>query len=262
MLSLQPLASVPISPAVLERYEQIVDTMGSEAFIERAGEAVRQLAHVDRLYLFDLRKGVSDVRPFLQFYEHDKPPIAHETYVRHFLPTDPIQRAIGASSAPPGMIQIRVEPRDIIAPTYRRMLESAGIRERVSYLRRASWGWQCMTVARKACSGVFEDRELSMLGSLARLVMPLIERNDTLSRCRPGNYREALSEMESRFRRLFPRLTERERNVCARAVIGMTASETATDLGIAVSSVLTYRKRAYRRLGVASAIELAGLVTR
>ena len=42
----------------------------------------------------------------------------------------------------------------------------------------------------------------------------------------------------------------------------MTAEGAALELGIAISSVLTYRKRAFRRLGVTSAAELAPLVMR
>jgi DNA-binding CsgD family transcriptional regulator len=262
MVTLRHIESAPISPAVLRTYEQVVDAVGSEMFAERAARAVQRLTHVDRLYLFDLSSELRSVRSFVQFHEPDKPPVEHRTYVRHYLPTDPIQRAIGLSLQASGMIQIRVEPRDILASGYRRLLEHAGIRERVSFLRRIESGWQCMTVARKARTGVFEEHDLVLLGSIARLLMPLIERNRALSGCIPQASRDAISEIESRFCRLFPSLTTRERQTCARAAVGMTAGGAALDLGIALSSVLTYRKRAYQRLGVTSACELARLVMR
>jgi DNA-binding CsgD family transcriptional regulator len=41
----------------------------------------------------------------------------------------------------------------------------------------------------------------------------------------------------------------------------MGVEATAMELGIASSSVLTYRQRAYQRLGVASSLELRALVT-
>jgi DNA-binding CsgD family transcriptional regulator len=41
----------------------------------------------------------------------------------------------------------------------------------------------------------------------------------------------------------------------------MSVAATAQHLAIARSSVLTYRQRAYQRLGVASPIELRALVT-
>ena len=41
----------------------------------------------------------------------------------------------------------------------------------------------------------------------------------------------------------------------------MSVAATADDLGIAPSSVLTYRQRAYQRLKVASPVELRTLIT-
>ena len=55
-------------------------------------------------------------------------------------------------------------------------------------------------------------------------------------------------------------LTARELDVMARAIIGMTAEGTALDINVKKSSVVTYRKRAYERLGVSSLPELFRLV--
>lgn len=57
----------------------------------------------------------------------------------------------------------------------------------------------------------------------------------------------------------FDRLTGREREVCARVLLGFTSEAIALDLGIASSSVATYRKRAYHKLGIASQNELFSL---
>jgi len=67
-------------------------------------------------------------------------------------------------------------------------------------------------------------------------------------------------QLEERFARRWPALTPRERQVCARAAIGLSVEATAIDLGIAKTSVVTFRQRAYRRLGVTSPFELCGLV--
>jgi DNA-binding CsgD family transcriptional regulator len=253
---------LPISPEVLLAYEAVVGVVGSEAFAGRVTRAVQKLARIDRLYLFDLNSGPVRVRSLIQMYEPEKPAVAHETYVRHYLPIDPIQRVIQSGTLCDGMVQITVEPRDILAAGYRRMLEHAGIVERVSFLKRAGGGWQCMTVARRRRSGPFEEHDLLVLGGFARLLMPLITRNEALVNCAPRSPQEAIDEIERRFSRRFPLVTERERQVCARAVVGMTAEGAALDLGIAVSSVLTYRKRAYRRLDVTSVGELSRLVMR
>lgn len=55
-------------------------------------------------------------------------------------------------------------------------------------------------------------------------------------------------------------LTQRELDVCARTLIGLTAEGIALDLNIKKTSVLTYRKRAYARLGVSSQTQLFRLL--
>jgi DNA-binding CsgD family transcriptional regulator len=55
-------------------------------------------------------------------------------------------------------------------------------------------------------------------------------------------------------------LTARELDVCSRAMIGMTSEGTALDLALGKTSVLTYRRRAYARLGISSYRELFHLI--
>lgn len=57
----------------------------------------------------------------------------------------------------------------------------------------------------------------------------------------------------------FDRLTGREREVAERILLGYTAEATGLDLGIASSSVATYRKRAYEKLGITSQNDLFSL---
>lgn len=59
--------------------------------------------------------------------------------------------------------------------------------------------------------------------------------------------RRSIGKIEYRLGQVFIDLTDRERAVCARTMVGMTAEAIALDLGIAASSVLTYRRRAYER---------------
>jgi DNA-binding CsgD family transcriptional regulator len=56
------------------------------------------------------------------------------------------------------------------------------------------------------------------------------------------------------------RLAQREVEVCARALIGMSVEATALDLGIRPTSITTYRQRAYQKLGISSQNELFALV--
>ncbi len=57
-----------------------------------------------------------------------------------------------------------------------------------------------------------------------------------------------------------PALSRRERQVADYVVAGATTEEIAAALSIQAETVKTYKKRIYRKLGVASALELARLL--
>ena len=57
-------------------------------------------------------------------------------------------------------------------------------------------------------------------------------------------------------------LTQREREVCRRILLGFSSEAISRALGISLHSTLTYRKRAYERLGISSQSELFAIVLR
>ena len=57
-------------------------------------------------------------------------------------------------------------------------------------------------------------------------------------------------------------LTPREQEVCRRILLGFSSEAISQALGISLHSTLTYRKRAYQRLGISSQNELFSIVLR
>jgi DNA-binding CsgD family transcriptional regulator len=57
-------------------------------------------------------------------------------------------------------------------------------------------------------------------------------------------------------------LTPREQEVCRRILAGFSSEAISKGLGISLHSTLTYRKRAYQRLGISSQSELFAIVLR
>jgi len=57
-------------------------------------------------------------------------------------------------------------------------------------------------------------------------------------------------------------LTPREQEVCRRILLGFSSEAISQALGISLHSTLTYRKRAYERLGISSQNELFSIVLR
>ena len=84
------------------------------------------------------------------------------------------------------------------------------------------------------------------LAALANVGLTALARQSVTA---PDPEARLVERLEARIARAFPVLTLRERQVAARTVAGWTAERTAAALDIRPSSVLTYRQRAYQRLG-------------
>lgn len=95
--------------------------------------------------------------------------------------------------------------------------------------------------------------------SFASLALPLVQLHIRLTETGTSPVACA-GGMEKRLAAMFPELTSRERQVCARSIIGMTAEGIALDLGIKQTSVLTYRRRAYARLNICSINQLSSML--
>ena len=60
----------------------------------------------------------------------------------------------------------------------------------------------------------------------------------------------------------FAALTGREKEVCQRILSGFSSEAIAAELGISLHSALTYRKRAYEKLGISAQNELFAIALR
>jgi DNA-binding CsgD family transcriptional regulator len=104
---------------------------------------------------------------------------------------------------------------------------------------------------------VLSDSEIEGLRAIADLLIALIARHVDLSLSRP-NLTPALTSLEEIYNCVVAAtdLSRREGEVCARILYGLSSCGIALDLGIGKESVMTYRKRAYQRLGIGSQREL------
>lgn len=238
-------------------YERLIAAIGGEDFGTTVRACVDTITTgVRRLYLFETSDPADDA---LAYY-HCEPRIAEllPTYSVRYKQLDPIGALYAAASRKGDTAIQRVRPGDIGSVGFRRrFFDEPGIIERISIVQRGATGWRGMNVARHASAGSFSDGELEALAGLALLALPMLS-----PAARPAATDDAMTTtlLEERFGRRCAGLTRRERQVCARAALGKTVAATALDLGIAATSVVTFRQRAYRRLGVTSAIELCRLV--
>ncbi len=237
-------------------YERLLGAIGTDEFGPTVRHSVMSVTSgARRIYLFEAT-GREDTS--LQYF-HGEPGLVElfPAYRKWYLRLDPVGDAYRVASECSDVVMQRIRPTDIVSTGFRRrFFEDAGIVERISIIQRGPDAWRAINVARHASDGCCSEDELSSLIGLACLVLPMLPLNRK-KKATPLT----VAQLEERFAMRYGTLTFRERQVCARAAIGMTVEATALELGVARTSVLTYRQRAYQRLGVASALELCALVT-
>ena len=239
-------------------YDKLLAAVGTAEFGATVRDSVLSLtAGARRIYLFE---ATCCADTSLQYF-FGEPGLAgvFPAYCKWYLPQDPVFDAYWAAPKCNDVAIQRVRPSHINSPTFRRQIfEEPGIVERVSIIQRGTDTWRVMNVARHFSDGPCSDDEISSLTSLACLVLPMMPINRRLAESLQPL---SVEQLELRFSYRYGQLTVRERQVCARAAAGMSVARTAGELGIARTSVLTYRQRAYQRLGVTSPLELCALVT-
>jgi DNA-binding CsgD family transcriptional regulator len=248
-----------IEPAVITAYERALRALDGPGFETAVNAALAEIVPSARLYMFegDGRLGPTQLR--LARCEPNIQPYL-DAYERQYERTDPVREAVDFLPRSETVL-MRLVPDDIRQIGFRnRFFDACEIVERNSLVQRTTaGGWRCMSISRNSATGPCSERELSHFVALAQLLLPMMSRHwghDSAAM----TPKMSIAEIEQRFADRFPELSRREREVCARAALGVSVEGTALDLGIAGTSVLTYRKRAYARLSVSGPYELACLV--
>jgi DNA-binding CsgD family transcriptional regulator len=130
--------------------------------------------------------------------------------------------------------------------------------DRFLLCRRSDDGIVGISVLRSQSLGPFSADCLARVHDLAATLLAIIARHAALYR-QKFDFSLALKSLRdietciTGARRPLPR---REAEVCARILYGVSARGIALELGIGDETVMTYRKRAYERLGIATRHEL------
>lgn len=153
-----------------------------------------------------------------------------------------------------GVSVVRTRAGDIADPDYRRTCyENGGIGERLS-IQAAGRHPLVANGYRAASDGAFRPGDIARLEELAPLLMAALSRHIELSACRPGDETPAM--VRQTLLSANAGLSTREAEVVAGFILGRTQGEIGAETGLTLSSVITYRRRAYCKLGVMDKQEL------
>lgn len=249
-----------LAPAIERLHDALTEAFGTERVASAFFAGVREIGEVDRIYCFAARADRSAPSLFCAWAAGPEIPALIARYKTVYHHHDPI-RAVLPRIPARACASITFEANEIAHREYREVcFERYSIRHRLSVVKCVGDAWLAVNLVRRARP--FTAAEIAALSALGRLALPLVARSHAfLARSPGGNL--SVSEMERRLAAIGSgrsRLTPRERQVCARTIAGIGAEGIACDLGIAIASVLTYRQRAYRRVRVSNALQLAALV--
>lgn len=225
----------------------LVEAAGTPVFGALMLDAAQRVAGVDEIFAYHVRDGERPVAlsSISERGDHDR---RARHYAERFYHHDPVVHARQRTAAGRGFVAC-VRAGEIGLRDYRAICF-----EQPRFADKLCFGWRgagraiVLSFYRRDDGG---DRSTA-LAALANVGLTALARQSIAT---PDPEARLVERLEARIARAFPVLTLRERQVAARTVAGWTAERTAGALDIRPSSVLTYRQRAYQRLGFSGAAD-------
>lgn len=242
-----------IAPAVL--------AIGRPSFPQALIDTMRRIAGVGHCMVFTFTDERS-ARCLLDFGNIPIGPDLGAAYSGHFHLADPNRDAIFRERASASPIVLPAFARRMYSARYAKIFfEDANI---VDKFATAIWvGRSCFYVNfyRTVEQGRFSPSQVERLSRSAPGLGAAVARHFQAQNPPDHNPFDALELLFSTSDPL-TRLTYREKEVCLRILSGFSSEAISVDLGIGLQSTLTYRKRAYEKLGISSQNELFAIALR
>lgn len=235
------LAELPRAPVTAHDWRNPIDSLGTQDFGEVLLQVFAQLARVDICAAIDL-EGPSATIIF-----------ANASF------------ACTHVSAIPELSLLPVNADTCVVRLDSSILRSHGMSDGVVVQGRRGERSYGLALFRRNGGGTFSESEVDGISCASETWLSLLAKHERLLRAdQSEDPSQALlsgdvPHLEDKLRRYMPSLSRSETRVCARILRGMSTPGIALDLNVQVDSVATYRKRAYRRLGIGTRLELIRL---
>jgi LuxR family transcriptional regulator, activator of tox operons len=239
---------------------EIIRGVGKPAFAVKLFALARDIVGADHVTAFCVAEP-GTIRTVLAENDGTRPIARNvaECYVRRHWTCDPVQRMLSACKASASgtdhYFVVGMDAADVEHAEYRNdCYSSVDLDHRLSIAHVRGGTTMRVNFYRKRGRDFSRD-EIGRISDIADLVVAAVWRHDEQARI-PSDHASRYELFLQRLAGLLPALTERERQVCALSALGLTSEGIALRLSISINTVLTYRKRAYRRLSISSQNEL------
>ncbi len=238
---------------------RLIELIGTSRFEDEVLHTANRATRCDHLTAFAER---SSARPRVLYAANMGPAqVAKEVareYLSKYWQLDPARRLDLARSRGQPSMGLRIVSHDILDGAYRQECYTAmKVVDRFTVVQRRSHETVYLNFYRGVRDGPFGGPDIDRIVNTSDLLISLMMKQEA---SRHDRERGTTSSFIESLCRIDPSLPPREAEVCGAIAAGMTSEAIALTLGISVNTVLTYRKRAYMRLGVSSQNELMRLV--
>jgi DNA-binding CsgD family transcriptional regulator len=230
-----------------DRAATLLEARDPLLFSQRLLDAAHSVAGIEELFAY--RSGDGAPQTLASSSDLDDVAERAEAYARRFHRSDPAVAARDAAAPGSGFL-CRVPADAIELAAYRRLCF-----ERPRFSEKICFGWR---FADHSLVVTFYHRhsdaqvDIAQLGALAQLAITGLTGLARQLSDKAG----LVDRITRRLAAAHTVLTSRECQVCARTLAGHTARQIAVDLGLGHGTVLTYRQRAYQKLGVHKASDM------
>ena len=273
---------------------QNISIAGSEDWLIKLNKTIAKLGQAEfEDSLFDLVNAVVCVDHCAVFINDNQGAIAHlftksklsddicqslaKAYTERFYVRDPKLEPLeqGLEGAmEPRMTLLPHTPNSAYDKGYQaRFFTDTGLVDKVSSLLQTRQFNIYCSFYRLTESGRFEAHEFDQLSQILPILTNLIFKHSRLSGLKEKENQpdpiitqvplsrtsDASTNLLKAKDEVFAQLTTREQQVCIRILQGFTSEAISLDLKVAMSTIHTYRKRAYSKLGISSQNELFSL---
>ncbi len=240
---------------------ELVLDVGTPVFAERCFAALRELLGIDQMVVFHRAAGGGLSSPLaLHAQRADIAQALARLYLRHYHSRDPHRDWLRPEGEARSLRLRLTEARDLRDAEYRaRLFGEPGLDAKLALIARSPAGMLYVNLYRSGQA--FAAGELDAAASQLTLLARLMERHLALSAERSvpslGELRGLVATAAAR---IGATLSPRELETCAHTALGRTAEAIAAELAIGYHSVVTYRKRAFLKLGIAGRADLLPLL--
>lgn len=248
--------------AAMDGFEQAVLHVGRPVFPDALMAHLRRVAAVDHCMVFAFAND-RDAQCLLTAGDIAIGDDLGAAYAGHFHANDPNKEVIFQRPCDSNAVLMPFVERRMYRRDYRKLFfDDSGI---VDKFATALWHDGICIYAnfyRLQAGGRYTERQVNALNRASPKVVAAITRHCQLAlESRSRDRSDGLGLLAQAFARPpLDALTARERDVCMNILQGLSSEAIAGKLGISLNSVLTYRRRAYQRLGITSQNELFSLV--